>query len=477
MRCVVADAHGSKVASGTTATSSTSGSVRSTSVGTIASSASIRPRRTRRASAGHPSPSASGAMLTSSNAGHGGLPPALLGEPVHDRVAAVGQHDEQHPDLVVRGAPQRLDAVQRRAVPDDGDHRAPRARPSAPRSPRADRTPARPSRRSGIPAGPGRAAGGAGRDGSTGSPRRRPCRRAAARPAPPCTCAARSGSPPLGGVGTAARCGRRRRVPGRSGRRAASAAHTGGRPGDHGELHRAVVGVLDVVGDQHDRRARIRSTAPARRGTGGTPGRPPPARRRGPPARRAGGRARRAGGPRTAGGPAGSPRGRRTPPATRAPAAVRPARPGPPRCRRRRRRPRPPAPGRGPLPGGRPAPRPPPGRRPAACRSTAGAASSTSSAGRGPVVAGHDDQGGPAAVDRLVPGPRDALGTSCGRTGWFTHTGYSPAKPGEVPRQERPVDRGGAGPAGRRPPPAVRGWCARWRARRPRCPAPRWCAG
>ena len=33
--------HGSKVASGTTATSSTSGSVRSTSVGTIASSASI----------------------------------------------------------------------------------------------------------------------------------------------------------------------------------------------------------------------------------------------------------------------------------------------------------------------------------------------------------------------------------------------------------------------------------------------------
>ena len=42
MRCVGADAHGSKVASGTTATSSTSGSCRSTSVGTIASSPSMR---------------------------------------------------------------------------------------------------------------------------------------------------------------------------------------------------------------------------------------------------------------------------------------------------------------------------------------------------------------------------------------------------------------------------------------------------
>ena len=85
------------------------------------------------------------------------------------------------------------------------------------------------------------------------------------------------------------RAGRARR-PGRcrggcaaaAGRQAsASAAQTGGRRGHDGELDRAVVGVLDIVGDQHHASCPGRPAAPARRGTGGTPARRPRARRRG----------------------------------------------------------------------------------------------------------------------------------------------------------------------------------------------------
>ena len=57
-----------------------------------------------------------------------------LGEPVHDRVAAVAQDDEQHAGLVGGRAPQRLDLVERRAVADHGQHRA-----VGPRHPHADR--------------------------------------------------------------------------------------------------------------------------------------------------------------------------------------------------------------------------------------------------------------------------------------------------------------------------------------------------
>ena len=57
-----------------------------------------------------------------------------LGEPVHDRVAAVAQDDEQHAGVVGGRAPERLDLVEARAVADDGQHRAVRAR-----HPQADR--------------------------------------------------------------------------------------------------------------------------------------------------------------------------------------------------------------------------------------------------------------------------------------------------------------------------------------------------
>ena len=63
-----------------------------------------------------------------SSAGHGPCAAGALGEPVHDRVAAVAQDDEQHAGAVRGRAPQRLDLVQRRAVADDGQHRAVGAR-------------------------------------------------------------------------------------------------------------------------------------------------------------------------------------------------------------------------------------------------------------------------------------------------------------------------------------------------------------
>ena len=58
----------------------------------------------------------------------------LLGEPVHDRVAAVRQDHEQRAGVVVRRAPERLDRVQRRAVADDRDDG-----PIRPRHAQADR--------------------------------------------------------------------------------------------------------------------------------------------------------------------------------------------------------------------------------------------------------------------------------------------------------------------------------------------------
>ena len=49
----------------------------------------------------------------------------VLGEPVHDRVAAVREDHEQSACAVVRCAPQRLDPVEGRSVADDRDDRAP----------------------------------------------------------------------------------------------------------------------------------------------------------------------------------------------------------------------------------------------------------------------------------------------------------------------------------------------------------------
>ena len=48
--------------------------------------------------------------------------PAALGEPVHDRVAAVDEHDEQHAGLVGDRAPQAEDLVEAGAVAGDGQH-------------------------------------------------------------------------------------------------------------------------------------------------------------------------------------------------------------------------------------------------------------------------------------------------------------------------------------------------------------------
>src|SRR6266508_2429053 len=49
-------------------------------------------------------------------------------EPVHHRVAAVRQHDEERADAVVSGAPEGLDTEDRRAVAHDRDHRPARLR-------------------------------------------------------------------------------------------------------------------------------------------------------------------------------------------------------------------------------------------------------------------------------------------------------------------------------------------------------------
>ena len=60
--------------------------------------------------------------------GHGARLVLRLRQPVHHRVAAVGEHDEDHADLVARRAPEGLDRVQGRAVADHGHHRAARQR-------------------------------------------------------------------------------------------------------------------------------------------------------------------------------------------------------------------------------------------------------------------------------------------------------------------------------------------------------------
>ena len=232
-----------------------------------------------------------------------------------------------------------------------------------------------------------------------------------------------------------------------------------------------------VVGDQRDR-VPGSTAAPARRGTGGTPGRRRRPRRRGRPAPRAAAPGRRAGARRTAGGPAGSRRGRRTTPATPALQPLGQRDQGGPGAGGRPRRPRPPAPGRGAAPAGRPAPRRPPGRRPPRARSCARSGElERVVGGLGPVVAGHDRPApGPRPSFGLVPGPRHRAGHVL-RAGRLVHPHRVLARePGEVARQERPVDRcrRSCWPT---TPPAARGWSARWPARRPRCPARRWCAG
>ena len=403
----------------------------------------------------------------------------LLGEPVHDRVAAVGQHDEQHAAAVVRRAPQRLDPVERRAVADDRDDRAARARPSARRSRPAGANPSPPIAALRKPErGPGRAAAGAGRGGSTASPRRRRCRPASRSASAAMTCAARSGSPSAGRRAAAPAGARRRRAsPDRAGSRSARAAHTGGGPGDHRELHRAVVGVLDVVGDQRDRRAgvderallvgvlaehrradrehdvvagqRLAQPGPAggqvageqrvvlrEAGAGGE--RLLPHRRRQP----LGQRDQRGPGRRVVRVGADHQRGRARPrqqvgQLVERRGVRRGARGAARRARRSRRR-----------------RRARPSRRWARSPARARAPSFASCQARA-----------------------TAPGTSWARAGWLHPHRVLAGQPGQVPGEERPVERGGGGPAGRRSPPAGRGWSAPSPARPPRCPARRWCAG
>ena len=115
-------------------TSSRTGSLRSASVGSSASRRSSRSgwSRTRAVSA------ALGARHRADvdrvELRPRPVGPAALREPVHDRVAAVDEHDEEDADAVGGRAPQRGDLVERGAVADDGQHRA-----VLPRDPHADR--------------------------------------------------------------------------------------------------------------------------------------------------------------------------------------------------------------------------------------------------------------------------------------------------------------------------------------------------
>ena len=255
-----------------------------------------------------------------------------LGQPVHHAVAAVVEDHEQHADLVARGAPERLDRVERGPVPHHRHHgplgramRTPIGAESPNPSPpiAALRNPS--GRRAGMRAcSSGRLDG----DSSTSTD-------VLGQALP-------QGGQHVAGPQRLARPGRRGRLWPREPRRrrTRTGAHRPGqlrahrrRLGQQHQLGGAAVRLGRVVGHERDPGALAPRTARARTGTGGTPPPPPPARGRGRPARRAAARAQRAGGRRTAGGPAGTRRARRTTPARPGSRASRPAPPAPPRSR------------------------------------------------------------------------------------------------------------------------------------------------
>ena len=197
--------YGSNVASGATTTSSSSGVVaageRRHELGRARSSSSSW-RSIRRARSPARGPCAP--MSIASNARPRAVAAAVaLGEPVHDRVAAVDEHDEQHAGAVARRAPQRLDLVQRRAVADDRQHRAVRAAPSAGRSRAGQREAEHAHRAHEAERRGGGDAGVQLRAARRASPRRGSRRAAAASASAASTWPARSGSPASGGAGGA----------------------------------------------------------------------------------------------------------------------------------------------------------------------------------------------------------------------------------------------------------------------------------
>ena len=120
-------------------------------------------------------------MSTASNPGQAPSPTAPAGEAVHDRVPPVGEHDQQHADVVARRAPQRLDRVHGRAVAEHGDD-GPVGQPHA-QSDRPGQPEARGSRWrcSGTRTGSSPEDAGRARAGSTDTPRRGGRRQEAAR--------------------------------------------------------------------------------------------------------------------------------------------------------------------------------------------------------------------------------------------------------------------------------------------------------
>ena len=362
----------------------------------------------------------------------------LLGEPVHDRVAAVGQHDEQHAAAVVRGAPQRLDAVERRPVADDRHDRA--ARVGHPHADRGRQAEAEPAHRGAEEPerGPGRE-----QPVQVGAARRRlldddglgrePLRQRGHHVRGPQRLAARRG--PAGGTGRLGRRGRR----GPGGQALREGGAHGGGAGDDRELHRAVVGVLEVVGDQRDRRAGVDERAllvgvlAEHRGADGQ--HDVVAGQRLAQPRPAGGQV--PGEQRVVLREAGA-RGERLLPDRGAQALGQRDQRGPgggvvgvgADDQRRRV-------GAGQQVGQR-VERGRVGVRPAVQLRRGG---ERRVVGRlGPVVAGHDHQRRPAAVVRLVPGPGDRARHVL-RPGRLVHPHRVVAgQPGEVARQERPVD-------------------------------------
>ena len=214
-------------ASGTTGTSSSSGSSASARVGTTSSSTATR---SAWSGSGRPGSRTSGASprdvdLVERRPRR--LPAVPLGELVHHRVAAVGQHHEQHAAAVPGGAPQAPGSPYSE---DPSPTTATTGRVGSPiRSPAAaGRREAEPAHRRGDE--PARRPGGQQpvqvRAAATASPRPARRRRAAARRARRTRAPARSGSPRPGG-GSGAGCGTPGRLPGAAARgatRPASAA-------------------------------------------------------------------------------------------------------------------------------------------------------------------------------------------------------------------------------------------------------------
>ena len=264
--------------------------------------------------------------------------PVALREPVHDRVAAVDEHDEEHADLVGDRAPQRGDLVERGAVADDRQHRAVLAR-----HPHADR------RRQREAEHPHRADEAARRGGGDARVQLGPARRRLLEQD-------RVVRQPLGqrgehvaGAQRLARARRRRRgralAGGRGGRgpRVDGLGQRGadrGRLAEHGELDRAAVGLGGVLRDDRDAGARL-DQRPLVVGVLPEGARPHDEEGVvGAEHARATAPAGQAGARRSADGPGGSRPGLRTAPATPGSRGARRAPRARPSPRRRRRRPR-----------------------------------------------------------------------------------------------------------------------------------------